>query len=224
MARIPLSPLSPAADATRRRLDAARSGVDGLVPTLLPHPELAAALVELDRALDDGSVLPAAHREVVGLQAAAGLRCGLLWAVHQRRAEGAGVPASLVLAIETAEAWTGPTEPDAPGAPDAPGEPGEPGAPGEPGDRRERRAAGGAGDRPLTVATAAALRAAVAVTLADGTLDDDLQARLLEAVGLEGLLEVVVRTGRHRMVAGVAFALDEPLPPGSEDPWGRLRP
>lgn len=219
MARIPLSPLSPAANATRRQLDAARSGVDGLIPTLLPHPDLAAALVELDRALDDGSVLPATHREVVALQAAAGLRCGLLWAVHRRRAEGAGVPASLVLAIETAEAWTGPTEPEPPVEPEPPADPDAIGPPVEteahdaPGDRRA-----------LTAATVAALRAAVAVTLAEGTLDDDLQARLLDAVGLEGLLEVVVRTGRHRLVAGVTFALDEPMPPGSDDPWGRLRP
>ncbi|MFN8039661.1 MAG: hypothetical protein U0Q07_10680 [Acidimicrobiales bacterium] len=205
MARIPLPPMGPAAEAVRQRLDAARTGVDGLVPTLLPHPELAAALLDLDRHLDEGSVLPAAHREVVALQAAAGLRCGLLWAVHRRRAETAGIPASLVLAIETAEAWTGPDE-------EAPG----------PGGRPEPDDQGGPGS--LSAATAATLRATVAVVLADGTLDDDLQARALGVVGLAGLLEVVVRTGRHRTLAGLVFAIDEPLPPGADDPWGRLRP
>jgi 4-carboxymuconolactone decarboxylase len=60
---------------------------------------------------------------------------------------------------------------------------------------------------------------AAGCVLARRSLPQALQDRLLAALGLEGLLELVVLCGFYQMIAGVIFAFDVPLPAGAGDPF-----
>jgi 4-carboxymuconolactone decarboxylase len=60
---------------------------------------------------------------------------------------------------------------------------------------------------------------AAGCVLARLSLPQVLQDRLSAALGLEGLLELVVLCGFYQMIAGVIFAFDVPLPEGAADPF-----
>ncbi|MFO1463524.1 MAG: carboxymuconolactone decarboxylase family protein [bacterium] len=60
---------------------------------------------------------------------------------------------------------------------------------------------------------------AVACVLAEQSLPADLQAELEAALGLQGVLELVVLAGFYRMIAAFIRAFDVPLPPGSAAPF-----
>jgi 4-carboxymuconolactone decarboxylase len=70
----------------------------------------------------------------------------------------------------------------------------------------------------LTAAQKAVIDAAGCV-LARLSLPQALQDRLSAALGLEGLLELVVLCGFYQMIAGVIFAFDVPLPEGAAAPF-----
>jgi 4-carboxymuconolactone decarboxylase len=55
--------------------------------------------------------------------------------------------------------------------------------------------------------------------LAFRSIPADLQARVEAALGVRGLLELVVLAGFYRLIAGVLFAFDVPLPPGESPPF-----
>ena len=76
------------------------------------------------------------------------------------------------------------------------------------------------GERPsdLSPVRAAALDAAEA-TLALCSLPEAAQQTLETALGRPGLLEIVVLCGFYRMIAGIIFAFDIPLPEGSPAPF-----
>uniref|UniRef100_I2Q467 Carboxymuconolactone decarboxylase-like domain-containing protein n=1 Tax=Desulfovibrio sp. U5L TaxID=596152 RepID=I2Q467_9BACT len=76
------------------------------------------------------------------------------------------------------------------------------------------------GERPGTLSRLekAALAAADAA-LAPASLDPAHQTILEEALGRQGLLEIVVLAGFYRMIAGVIFAFDVPLPEGTPPPF-----
>ena len=51
------------------------------------------------------------------------------------------------------------------------------------------------------------------------SIPSDLQNEMLKQLGKEGLIELVVLCGYYRMIAGVIFAFDVPLPEGESDPF-----
>jgi len=51
------------------------------------------------------------------------------------------------------------------------------------------------------------------------SLPKDLQETLERAYGVKGVLEIVSLCGFYRMIAGVIFAFDVPLPEGERDPF-----
>jgi len=51
------------------------------------------------------------------------------------------------------------------------------------------------------------------------SIPQDLQERLIGLVGMEGVIELVVLVGFYRMIAGVIFAFDVPLPDGAAPPF-----
>jgi len=51
------------------------------------------------------------------------------------------------------------------------------------------------------------------------SISPDLQERLIGLVGMEGIIELVVLVGFYRMIAGVIFAFDVPLPEGATEPF-----
>jgi 4-carboxymuconolactone decarboxylase len=51
------------------------------------------------------------------------------------------------------------------------------------------------------------------------SIPQDLQERLIGLVGIEGVIELVVLVGFYRMIAGVIFAFDVPLPEGAAAPF-----
>lgn len=51
------------------------------------------------------------------------------------------------------------------------------------------------------------------------SIPQDLQERLIGLVGMEGVIELVVLVGFYRMIAGVIFAFDVPLPEGAAAPF-----
>jgi 4-carboxymuconolactone decarboxylase len=55
--------------------------------------------------------------------------------------------------------------------------------------------------------------------LAWESLPQELQDRVAAQVGLAGLLELVVLAGFYRMIAGVLFSFDVPLPDGTPAPF-----
>jgi 4-carboxymuconolactone decarboxylase len=61
--------------------------------------------------------------------------------------------------------------------------------------------------------------ASAGCVLARRSLPQALQDRLIAALGLEGLIELVVLCGFYQMIAGVIFAFDVPLPEGAADPF-----
>jgi 4-carboxymuconolactone decarboxylase len=66
-------------------------------------------------------------------------------------------------------------------------------------------------------------RTAIAVARCALELRDipgDLQAQCIDQVGMFGLIELVILVGFYRMIAGVIFAFDVPLPEGATDPFG----
>jgi 4-carboxymuconolactone decarboxylase len=65
---------------------------------------------------------------------------------------------------------------------------------------------------------AAAARAAGHV-LRHESIPDALAAEVRQALGIEALVELVVLAGYYRMIAGVLFAFDAPLPEGVASPF-----
>jgi 4-carboxymuconolactone decarboxylase len=55
--------------------------------------------------------------------------------------------------------------------------------------------------------------------LAYESIPADLQAAVQKDLGLTGLLELVTLAGQYRMIAGVLFAFDTPLPEGERPPF-----
>jgi 4-carboxymuconolactone decarboxylase len=51
------------------------------------------------------------------------------------------------------------------------------------------------------------------------SIPPDLQEKLIGLVGMEGVIELVVLVGFYRMIAGVIFAFDVPLPEGAAAPF-----
>jgi 4-carboxymuconolactone decarboxylase len=79
------------------------------------------------------------------------------------------------------------------------------------------------GGRYDDVALADDERDAVAVALAALALRSvpgDLQERVIERWGVEGLLELSVLAGIYRMIAGYLASIEVPLPADGRDPWG----
>jgi 4-carboxymuconolactone decarboxylase len=65
----------------------------------------------------------------------------------------------------------------------------------------------------------AALAAAQCV-LNRRSIPQAVQDELAAALGLQGVVELVVLCGFYEMIAGVIFAFDVPLPEGAADPFG----
>jgi 4-carboxymuconolactone decarboxylase len=55
--------------------------------------------------------------------------------------------------------------------------------------------------------------------LAYESIPADLQDAVQRDVGVAGLLELVVLAGHYRLIAGVLFAFDTPLPDGARAPF-----
>ena len=55
--------------------------------------------------------------------------------------------------------------------------------------------------------------------LAGKNIPQGLQDDLIDETGLDGVIELVALCGFYQMIAGVIFAFDVPLPPGSEPPF-----
>jgi 4-carboxymuconolactone decarboxylase len=64
----------------------------------------------------------------------------------------------------------------------------------------------------------AALTAAACV-LQRRSIPEPVQEKLAAALGLPGVVELVVLCGFYEMIAGVIFAFDVPLPEGAADPF-----
>ena len=60
---------------------------------------------------------------------------------------------------------------------------------------------------------------AASCVLARRSISQGLQDGLIAALGLQGLIELVVLCGFYQMIAGVICAFDVPLPPGAADPF-----
>jgi 4-carboxymuconolactone decarboxylase len=52
------------------------------------------------------------------------------------------------------------------------------------------------------------------------SIPEDLQDRLIERVGIKGVIELVVLVGFYRMIAGIISTFDVPLPEDAADPFG----
>jgi len=76
----------------------------------------------------------------------------------------------------------------------------------------------GRAEQELTDTQKAVIDAAACV-LGKRSIPQPLQDRLVAALGLQGLIELVVLCGFYQMIAGVIFAFDVPLPDGEEDPF-----
>jgi 4-carboxymuconolactone decarboxylase len=66
-------------------------------------------------------------------------------------------------------------------------------------------------------------RDVVALTLealALQSIPADLQERIADVYGVEGVLELSVLAGVYRMIAGYLTSIDVPLPDDGRDPWG----
>jgi len=70
----------------------------------------------------------------------------------------------------------------------------------------------------LTDLQQAALTAAHCV-LRHRSIPQEVQDRLTAALGVPGVVELVVLCGYYQMIAGVIFAFDVPLPEGERDPF-----
>lgn len=68
--------------------------------------------------------------------------------------------------------------------------------------------------------TQAAVLAVAGCVLERRSIPDEVQEGLAAAIGLEGVIELVVLVGFYQMIAGVIFAFDVPLPEGATDPFG----
>ena len=64
-------------------------------------------------------------------------------------------------------------------------------------------------------------RAALVVqhVLACESIPEGLQAEVQRELGITGLMELVVLTGQYRLIAGVLFAFDTPIPAGESAPF-----
>jgi 4-carboxymuconolactone decarboxylase len=51
------------------------------------------------------------------------------------------------------------------------------------------------------------------------SIPPDLQETVMAKLGLKGVIELVVLVGFYRMIAGVIFAFDVPLPEGANEPF-----
>lgn len=56
--------------------------------------------------------------------------------------------------------------------------------------------------------------------LSRSSIPQDVQDRLIHALGIEGVIELVVLCGFYQMIAAVIFSFDVPLPEGETDPFG----
>ena len=61
--------------------------------------------------------------------------------------------------------------------------------------------------------------AAVQRVFDEQSIPSRIQDRLIAELGTQGVIELVVLCGFYRMIAGVIFAFDVPLPEGSADPF-----
>lgn len=64
-----------------------------------------------------------------------------------------------------------------------------------------------------------AVLAAAQCVLQQGSIPQAVQDRLIAALGVRGVVELVVLCGFYQMIAGVIFAFDVPLPTGAKDPF-----
>jgi 4-carboxymuconolactone decarboxylase len=55
--------------------------------------------------------------------------------------------------------------------------------------------------------------------LAYESIPRDLQEAVLRELDIAGLMELVVLAGHYRLIAGVLFAFDTPLPEGTTAPF-----
>jgi len=55
--------------------------------------------------------------------------------------------------------------------------------------------------------------------LAYESIPQDLQAEVQRELGITGLMELVVLAGQYRLIAGVLFAFDTPIPEGERAPF-----
>jgi 4-carboxymuconolactone decarboxylase len=71
------------------------------------------------------------------------------------------------------------------------------------------------GLNPLQAAALSVARCALELQ----SIPPDLQDTVTRLAGMEGLIELVVLVGFYRMIAGVIFTFDVPLPPGATAPF-----
>src|SRR5439155_26119816 len=57
--------------------------------------------------------------------------------------------------------------------------------------------------------------------LAYESIPQDLQDQVKNELGMPGLIELVTLAGQYRLIAGVLFAFDSPLPEGTPPPFRR---
>ena len=55
--------------------------------------------------------------------------------------------------------------------------------------------------------------------LAYESIPQDLQDQVKGDLGMPGLIELVTLAGQYRLIAGVLFAFDSPLPEGTPEPF-----
>ena len=55
--------------------------------------------------------------------------------------------------------------------------------------------------------------------LAYESIPQDLQDQVKNELGMPGLIELVTLAGQYRLIAGVLFAFDSPLPEGTPPPF-----
>ena len=56
--------------------------------------------------------------------------------------------------------------------------------------------------------------------LSRSSIPQGVQDGLINALGIEGVIELVVLCGFYQMIAGVIFAFDVPLPESETNPFG----
>jgi 4-carboxymuconolactone decarboxylase len=62
-------------------------------------------------------------------------------------------------------------------------------------------------------------REAAGCVLDRRSIPEDLQERLIKALGIKGLIELVVLAGFYQMIGVIISSFDTPLPEGSSDPF-----
>lgn len=76
------------------------------------------------------------------------------------------------------------------------------------------------GEIPTTMPRAQRLAVKVANFVLDRqSIPQSMQNDLIDDIGMDGIIELVVLCGFYQMIAGVVFAFDVPLPPGETPPF-----